>query len=302
MAKVDAGVCRPPVAAPVPLGYRNKITLHADRTETGTRLGYFSEDNTSILDVASCPLACEPISVALTEMRTDTGFLRRLHRHVSVTLRHTHTDGVITYTTDDNASSIPADDRCAPLTEQTSLGLITVPYNSFFQVNPAVAELLLSRVTDLLTQIQPDAVADIYCGVGLFAIAAAKLGIAQTHGVDYDAGAIRTAEINAKRHGLRIRFTAGQAARMTARTMGLCPPARTALVLDPPRRGLDPGVTQAILSSKPADLIYVSCAPDTLTRDIRVLAAAGYEVKSTGILDMFPRTPHFESVTHLSRV
>ena len=73
------------------------------------------------------------------------------------------------------------------------------------------------------------------------------------------------------------------------------------LILDPPRSGLHPDERARIAQHQPSEIIYVSCAPDTLARDLKELENAGYTVNSVQPIDMFPRTKHFETVTHLTR-
>ena len=75
----------------------------------------------------------------------------------------------------------------------------------------------------------------------------------------------------------------------------------TLLILDPPRSGLDKLVTEALVAAPPRELIYVSCAPDTLSRDLAQLVTAGYEIKQVQLFDMFPRTACFETVVHAVR-
>jgi tRNA/tmRNA/rRNA uracil-C5-methylase (TrmA/RlmC/RlmD family) len=72
-------------------------------------------------------------------------------------------------------------------------------------------------------------------------------------------------------------------------------------VVDPPRSGLDDTVIRAIITQMPEKIIYISCAPDTLSRDLEKLCAAGFRIKSAGLLDMFPGTAHFETLTVLTR-
>jgi tRNA/tmRNA/rRNA uracil-C5-methylase (TrmA/RlmC/RlmD family) len=77
-------------------------------------------------------------------------------------------------------------------------------------------------------------------------------------------------------------------------------PAGTSLIVDPPRTGLEKQTVETIARAKPAEIVYVSCAADTLSRDVALLKASGYGVVSSQLFDMFPRTPHFETITRLT--
>lgn len=290
---IDVGVVQAPTGAPNPLGYRNKMVLHAavDRGE-GT-LGYVAEDNRTVIDVARCPLAAEPISELLAGLRAKPGFLRSLRDGMDLTLRWTSADGAVHW-------RARPDPKAVWLKEDTAAGRIAVPRGSFFQVNPAVADLLLEHVLGILRESVAARVIDLYGGVGLFAVAAARSGWREVVVVDSDAEAGRAAAHNLELTRAKARVIVEEAGRALPRLLREGDP-RTVLIVDPPRAGLEPRVVGAIRAGGPSEIIYVSCGPDTLARDLRLLADAGYTVADTRLFDMFPRTAHFESVTVLRR-
>lgn len=212
----------------------------------------------------------------------------------TVTWRWTLSDGVIRYT------------RRAPkrmLTETLHRhGTFQVPAGSFFQVNISVAALLADRVIRLVSDAAPEELLELYCGVGLFSVLAAKHCPSLTcFGMELDPYAIQAACRNAKFHGVasRCRFESGDASHFT----GITNPRRGMVLLDPPRTGLSPEGTSRLRDLAPRWILYISCAPDTLCRDLaRLGAGSEYRVCSSGLLDMFPGTPHFESVTLLEHV
>lgn len=301
MAGVAPSVCHPPTASPRALGYRNKIVLHADGGSARPRLGYFAEDNRTILDVETCPLAAEPIHTLLTGLRSDPAFLQSLPPQARITLRWTEHDGPTHW-----LGRAPPDEfkrSCSYwLTERTVLGELKVPCGSFFQVNPGAADLLLANVRKHIETIRPPSVIDLYCGVGVFALAAALAGCASVVGVDSDEAAILAARANAERMGVdkQIRFLARPAAAGLAAAPALEGPS-TLLIVDPPRDGLLPEVLIEIGRRKFTDVLYISCAADTLARDVKRLSEYGYTAISSHLVDLFPRTAHFESVTRLRR-
>jgi len=281
----------PPVASPAHLGYRNKIVLHADAPSGRPILGYAAEDNVTVVDVPQCPLAVPELNAALRGLRADAAFMARLRPHARVTLRWTPTDGV-------QRALGRISGRPPWLTETTALGPILVPPGSFFQVNPAAGDALILRVRDLIRVIAPESVIDLYCGAVVFALIAAEGGARDVLGVDRDAAAIAAARANAAERGPRgIRFDAALAEQGLSAALRSARIETLTVIADPPRAGLDKGVVRQLAATRPANLVYVSCAADTLARDAKLLAAAGFSVVRSQLVDMFPRTPYFESIT-----
>ena len=293
MGGVDPSVCLAAVPSPKPLGYRNKIVLHGAVSNNTPSLGYYRDDNTTVLDVPSCPLARPEINELLGKTRADIKFANTVNDHMTATFRVTDKDGAVMWVGLKNE-----DDRW--LTESSVLGDIKVPRGSFFQVNIPVADLLIPHVIGLLQQVNPAAVIDLYCGVGMFAFAAAKAGVKNIFGADMDPQAIAAASRNAMKREIEgLEFKATTAQKGLKWASGKCEAGKTTVIADPPRRGLDKEIVQRLVSTKPAGIIYISCAADTMARDIKQLKAAGYSVRSARLFDMFPRTPYFESVTWL---
>ncbi|MDI6774341.1 MAG: TRAM domain-containing protein [Verrucomicrobiota bacterium] len=285
----------PPVASPRDMGYRNKIVLHASVNGNRTLLGYKAEDNRAVLDVPLCHLAMAPINRRLAERRADPRFMSSLKPGMSVTFRHTENDGALMWK-----------DRTGPgkerLTEFTVLGPLRAPQRSFFQVNPAVGDALIERVMALVKERQPETVIDLYCGVGLFALAADRAGAARVIGIDSDSEAIHAAVSNAERLAARnAEFRACQACLGLKDALGRFGGERTLLIVDPPRRGLEREVVDRIAAANVSLIAHVSCAPDTLARDVARLAEAGWRVASAQVFDMFPRAASFESITVLEK-
>lgn len=280
-----------PVASPASIAYRNKIMLHAEVGST-VKLGYYGYDNRTVLDIPECPLAMNEINELLKTIRAKENFMKSLRSRTSVTLRYTSENGAVSW------RGPGSEER---LMENTRLGPIRVPRNSFFQVNPAVADILIDIVQNILAEVSTKNVIDLYCGVGIFAIAAAQKGTENVLGIDSNDSAIRAAYRNAVKLGFNnIMFIHGQAEVGLDQALKPVEKSETTLIVDPPRTGLDKDVIKAITASMPAHVIYVSCAADTLARDLGVLTKAGYNIVSTQLVDMFPRTPYFESVTHMS--
>jgi len=288
--QVDAAM-QPSQASPAPLHYRNKITLEAGRDAAGRPvLGYLGEDNTTVVDLPACPLAHPAINAALAEHRADPAFLENLPPRSKTVLRHTEADGVLVW-----SGSAPK----RALTEQTRVGALSVAADGFFQVNPAVADLLVDAVTAALREHPCRTLVDLYCGVGVFALAAAGIGIPAVIGMEENTAAIALARDNAKAIGRDVRFVCGVVERDLSRLLRGQTPETTTILLDPPRAGLAAGALAALLATPPSRILYVSCSPDTLARDLKPLKAVGYTLRRARVFDMFPRTAHFETLVEL---
>ena len=167
---------------------------------------------------------------------------------------------------------------------------------AFFQVNPPQAERLYMKALEaaLGDAASPGEVLDIYCGAGTITLAVARRA-ARAVGVELVRPAIENARRNAERNGLadRTEFICGDAAEEIPR---LLRKGRRfdAVVLDPPRKGVDRPALEAILRAQPPRIAYVSCDPGTLARDAKLLAAGGYAMEWAQPVDMFPGTGHCE--------
>jgi 23S rRNA (uracil1939-C5)-methyltransferase len=165
---------------------------------------------------------------------------------------------------------------------------------SFFQGNRFLLEGLVATVAELTPR--GGTVLDLYAGVGLFALALAQ-GADAVAGVELNPVAVEDARHNAERAGLlHVRFLPGDAYDGLA-SWRVTPGER--IVLDPPRTGAGADLVQAIAGRRPAAVVYVSCDPPTLGRDLKAFAAEGYSPDAMRALDLFPDTFHLETVVRL---
>ena len=174
--------------------------------------------------------------------------------------------------------------------------------DTFFQIHPSQAERAVALLLEALDC--PEAVhgtvVDAYCGVGTFSLPLARAGY-QVLGLEQQERSIEQARRNALSNGLedRCRFQAGDVATLLEDAL----PGVAALVLDPPRKGLDPAVLTTIEDRGPKTLIYISCDPSTLARDLgRLCREQGpYRLIRVQPIDFFPQTSHVETVAVLQR-
>ena len=172
---------------------------------------------------------------------------------------------------------------------------------SFFQVNRAQTEVLYRRALDFAALTGSETVVELYCGIGTISLALAPRA-GRVIGVEAVPQAVDDARENARRNGLdhKVRFHCGDAGELAARLEreGVRPDV---VVVDPPRKGLDPAVIAAAARMNPDRLVYVSCDPATLARDVKRFSALGYTPVRAEAVDLFPRTAHVETVALLSR-
>ena len=171
---------------------------------------------------------------------------------------------------------------------------------AFYQINPPQAERLYERAVSLALPERGATVLELYCGAGTISLCLARRA-ERVIGAEIVPQAVENAAENARRNGIEnaefICADAGEAAAELARR-GLRPDA---VVVDPPRKGMDARAVEAVASMAPERIVYVSCDPATLARDVARFAPLGYAPELVTAVDMFPRTCHVETVVLLTR-
>jgi 23S rRNA (uracil1939-C5)-methyltransferase len=167
--------------------------------------------------------------------------------------------------------------------------------SDFFQTNPAMAEVLYRETLDALDLEEGTPVVDLYCGVGGFALPAAKV-TGWAIGVEELEGAVESARASARRNGITAEFVSGRVEDCLGDVGRRLHGGRPIVTVNPARRGLEPDVGRAILGLKPRKVAYVSCNPRAMARDLAQFRAAGMTIGSVALYDMFPNTPHVEAV------
>lgn len=176
----------------------------------------------------------------------------------------------------------------------------SISAQSFFQVNSEQARVLYDTALSFAALTGEESVVDVYCGTGtitLFLAQKAKIAC----GIEIVPSAIEDARKNAMANGItNAKFILGDAAQKLPELMGKGSHPDV-IVLDPPRAGCDERVLRSILSVKPKRIVYVSCNPATLARDLALLCTKDYKINRVQPVDMFPQTHHVETVTLMSR-
>jgi len=305
-----------PIPSPQPFGYRNVAEFHLGIGE----LGFHREGSHELVDVLHCPLMEAPIEAALGVLRT---FRKRLPDVSSVHVRAGAEAVQLVLMCDDDprgykllapelAAAVEAavgqpahvtgvhagSDRMRGLHLEPWLHMplagrrFRVSGLSFFQVNTAVAETLAEKVVAEVGA--NERVLDLYSGVGTFALLAAETA-REVVGVESHHAAIADAAANLAEAGAEnARFVHSDVAGVTA----LAAERWDMAILDPPRAGCPRQVLDALNAER---VVYVSCDPSTLARDLKILLARGFSLRSAQLLDMFPQTYHLETLAVLTR-
>jgi 23S rRNA (uracil1939-C5)-methyltransferase len=304
---------QPVIAAPQPWGYRNSARLHVD----GSALGYHATGTKTVVDLADDPLLLPVLREALAGLR-QLSFAGLINE---VTLRASAAYG---YAAARLSPTLPADYpalvRLATswmastpglagitLNDEPLLGtahiydelgdvVFRLSLNSFFQVNHAQAERMVAIVQTALAP-HGGRLLDAYSGVGSFALPLARF-YDEVIAVEVHEPAVHDGRQSARDNRIQnVHFIAGVAERTVANLPG---PFQAA-ILDPPRRGCHPALISAIIAHAPARIIYISCHPGLIGRDLTPLIAAGYQITLVQPIDLFPQTPHIETIIALQR-
>ena len=271
----------PPVPSPERYNWRNKIVLHR---ENGA-CGYRAEDNLSIIPVTECKIALPEINQMIPECRNFSG--------KDVVLRKSVCDSVCMF---------EKNNSCGILTEDIpGFGKFQVDSCGFFQTNIQVAALLVKKVVEILKKQNCRELCELYCGTGIFSITAAEnIPDLKSSACEISAQAVKTADQNAAIHKVSgsCRFTASDAGKFFAKFHAKT--GNYTLLVDPPRTGMDDNMRKNIRKHQPDSIIYISCAADTLARDINSLYDL-YKIKSISLFDMFPATSHYETIAVLEK-
>ena len=284
-----------PIVTSNNIEYRNKISLHIKNY----KIGYYQASTNELVEITKCNIAMPVINEFLKYLK---GFKIK---DGSVSIRCNDTNELLIYIkTNDNIviPEIPLNIVGIVLNDKVLKGnyYITqivngykynVSYNSFFQVNLGVC----AKMFDLLDKyiLKNSNVLDLYCGVGTLGLSVAK-NENMVYGIEIVKQAIDDAKENANINDIRnIEFFAGDVEKVFEDVLRRNNDKPDVIFIDPPRKGLDRHTIDNILDVKPKKVIYISCNPASLVRDLRLLEGK-YDIKEIQPVDMFPFTSHVE--------
>jgi len=269
VGKISRDVVAPVLPCPSPYGYRNRIMIRSQWNGPAKKLeiGFIRSDRPFVEDIEECKIA-EP---ALNEQ------IKHVRAHPP------HKGGIKVVL------------RVQPENWE-------VPPDSFFQNNFFLLPKLVETVREFLQASGAKHLVDLYCGVGFFGIEAAGT-VESFVGVEYDKLAIAAARKNAASRNIQNgEFIAAKVEEALPELLKKFSPEKTAVILDPPRKGCWPETLELLRQTRPAQVIYISCHPATMARDLNILCTDSvFELVRVQPLDMFPQTQHVECVADLRR-
>ncbi len=308
--------------------YRNKVVFHFS---PNGELGYMENGSHNIIEIDDC-LLCPGIFIEIAKWvreyfigRTDelTYLFIRANNdnseiNVVLGLKNKKTEGVSKFATDlvekfncvtgvlTGLGEHPEENnnfKCiygVPYVNSEFCGLdVKVSAASFFQVNYQAAELLAEKVAEMASPKVGEYGADLYCGTGILGLVCAdRFPASFITGVEINEKAVADAKENAQENGLlNLGYYAGDSADFVKGAYGSIDFA----IIDPPRAGCSDKMIKELVRLSPERIVSVSCAPETLARDMKKLCENGYEIKRVVACDLFPRTKHVETIVLLSK-
>ncbi len=283
------------------LNYRNKIVLRVNNN----KVGLYKKSSNSIIEIDNCKISNNKINKIITKLN-DFKYLNNINE---ITIRALD-ETMISFITNKNINkqileyfnfieSIYINNKHALGKKSISINLLNIKFEvsntSFFQVNLEGTIKLYNKIIEYSNLNKDDNVLDLYCGVGTISLLLAK-HCKNVIGIELIEDAIKNANINKKLNNINnVNFICGRVEETINNNMLI-----DVLILDPPRSGVDLKSINIIRELMPKKIIYVSCNPDTLKRDIENLKV--YKIEKVSIIDMFPNTYHIETVCLLTKI
>ena len=267
VGKFPEALIDPVISCPQPYGYRNRIMIRSqwDKFKQRLTIGFLRAESRLVVDIEECKIAEPALNQEIQRVRKNPppkGGLK-------VVLR------------------VPPEGW-------------ELPGDSFFQNNFFLLPKLVETVRERVRESKSRFLIDTYCGVGFFSVELGDL-VERFVGIEVDRPAIVAARKNAEKRGLTNgEFIGGRTEELLPGLIGRFDRGATTIILDPPRTGCPPETMQLLERVRPAQIIYVSCHPATLARDLNILCASGvFKLAKVVPLDMFPQTQHVECVADL---
>lgn len=313
------------VPAPAPTQYRSRVQVKCHQAPGGFVTGFYRPRSRFVVDIDQCPIMSPDLNRLLRMLGSSlaqTSFAGQIpqidlyqddHKKCAVvvhylgeqrtemvsflqTLPETDMDILVQYGHKNSLNVIRGDGLLRIRVDDPALWL-QYAAGSFAQVNLEQNRALVATVLDMVPWKPADRVLELYCGMGNFSLPLARR-VARVVGVEESTQSIAMARHNAQHNAIaNTSFVAAAAETFVA---GLKPDDFDAVLLDPPRTGAYP-VMKLLRQYRIPRIVYVSCDPQTLARDIEPLLHNGYQLRGSRPLDMFPQTHHCESVTWLER-
>lgn len=278
--------------------YRNKVTFHV----INGRIGYYQDKTHQLIEIDNCLLLKNKINELLSYLKE---YVKKENKITGITIKIGNKTDELMLIIEGNVNSyekvknlvdvLIINDKAVTLNDKITSMIGSYKYlvskNSFFQINEGITEKLYNCILDVVKEKRPNTVLDLYCGTGTIGIYIAKYA-RKVISIEIVSDAIKDALINKKINNIRnISFINGS----VEDNVDDIKESIDLVIVDPPRSGLKSNVIQFLLNRKPETIVYVSCNPITLSRDLNMLNSL-YDIIEVTPFDMFPNTYHVECV------
>jgi len=306
-ADIDENLVKNIVASPKQYNYRNKVTL-----KVNNKVGYYKKKSYDIVEIENCLIANEKINQTIEEIekiKIPSSINELVIRSINETdisltiyLQNKYDIDNFVNILSKKIDSIKVIFQNNIINETGKSNIIgrlgkynfQMSQNAFFQVNTEQTINLYDKIKEYVKECNSPTTLDLYCGTGTIGIYVSEYA-SKVIGVEINSEAIENAKINAKNNNIKnIEFLAGDAKIILNRNNY----SADLIIVDPPRSGLDVEVVNDIFEINPNNVIYVSCDPITLARDLKIFKDK-YDIIEITPFDMFPNTYHVECVVRL---
>jgi 23S rRNA (uracil1939-C5)-methyltransferase len=298
-------------ACPTPYAYRSRARVQIRKSNSGTSVGFFRSGSHTVEAIESCPLLRDPLNRALHSLRqsqSDTGISKDV---LEYDIASSYEEGLWTATPVRDAGKaknmrLPPKDKARKKEVVLKRKVGDFHYRNaasvFFQANDFLISELVRLVHELAEGTQPDVALDLFAGVGLFTLPLSGL-FKSVIAIESSLQASQFCRDNSWKAGIgNIQIVCADVAQwigsIRPETLGKI----DLILLDPPRAGAGTMVMEQIRTLSPRTILYVSCDPQTLSRDLCCIPCQEYRIDRIEGLDMFPQTYHFETVVRLIRL
>ena len=282
--------------------YRNKVTFHIK----GDKLGYYEEETNDLIPISKCKLLDEDIMIITALLNSfikvhkslTKAVIKSLDGKIMLILEGDEDKEKVKEFFKEKVSSLYYNNSLLSGSEELKIKVLSKEFlvrkDSFFQVNKEGLNIIYNEVINLVKSLNSKVIYDLYCGTGTISLLVSDYA-KKVVGIEIVEDAVIAAKNNAKLNNItNTKFYLGDVSKVI-KQLSLIPDT---IILDPPRKGLDKKLIAFLLDLEVENIIYVSCNPLTLARDINLLNEK-YFLKSIKLVDEFPNTYHVESITLL---
>jgi 23S rRNA (uracil1939-C5)-methyltransferase len=281
-----------PIRSAEEFGYRTRTEIRIQRDANRTLIGYFQAGTHNICEVRHCPILLPAVNRELQSLHSESSLIPSDATRVFLTAGDNEV--IVTPGTGENSRAAEFDEMGTAWQRINGIDY-GFGVRSFFQSNRLLVENL---VREAISNLHGHTAVDLYAGVGLFSLQLAR-SFREVYAIEGNRQAVSHGQANAQAsHSSNVRYEAISVEAWLKYKAATVKP--DVLLLDPPRAGAGVQVINRIAQLAPRQIIYVSCDPATLARDLRALLDGGYKIDSLTAFDMFPQTFHVETIAKLS--